>query len=257
MDRDRRTASLATLVFVVAQLVGQSGTAAVKPTKSPTETRAFPAAGIRIVHVSTVSGDVHVSSNSGGAEATLVATKREFGDACSFVAEVRDKTLFVEVKQTGFFKFIHDCRVDIALSVPRGVNVNAALGSGDLEVQGIRGELAYKVGSGDVRANGAFTSVDGKSGSGGVNLAGLLGGGSIVTGSGNMRLAYAKTPKTGLLDIKAGSGEAVVLMPKGSKVHANLRAGSGSLINEIGDDPKSTFELDMKAGMGDLRIQSL
>jgi DUF4097 and DUF4098 domain-containing protein YvlB len=97
--------------------------------------------------------------------------------------------------------------------------------------------------------------LEGKSGSGNISIKGLTAGGDLKTGSGEVSLVYKVPPAIGELSIKTGSGNVEILFPKSAKIRTSFSAGSGELINELGDSPNSKFKVSMTAGSGNLHIK--
>lgn len=218
-----------------------------------TETREFPLAGIDKVDLSNGSGTNQIVAVDAG-KAVVVAKKNHFDKNCKLTIEQRGSVLAVEVK-SGVGFGLTSCSVDLTLKVPRSVGVVAKIGSGELAINGTKGDLDFRSGSGAIKVDAEVTKVDGRSGSGAIAIKGLTGGGSLAAGSAGITLAYVSTPNQGELDIRTGSGDASVTFPKEAKIKTSFKAGSGTLTNELGDTPDSTFQVSMKAGSGSLHIK--
>lgn len=219
------------------------------------ESKVFESKGLIGVSVENTSGKVVISSTE-DAKVTVVATKNKFSDKCKMTVERSGNKLVIKVEKTSSFFSTEVCDVDFQVNVPKAVDLDLAAGSGDLTVNGIQGDLTFIVGSGDILANGTFKKIDGKSGSGNIAIKGLTGGGELKTGSGEIDLTYLVSSLNGELDLKSGSGDAMILFPKGTKVKTSYKTGSGELSNELGDYPEAAFKISMKAGSGDLKIKS-
>jgi DUF4097 and DUF4098 domain-containing protein YvlB len=219
------------------------------------ELKEFEAKGLTRVSVENTSGQVSISATD-GAKASVVATKIKFSDQCKMTLNRSDNRLMIKVEKTSGLLSKGECEVDFQVKVPKAVDLDLITGSGNLTIQGIQGDLVFKLGSGDVSANGRFRNIDGKSGSGRIALKGLIGGGELKTGSGDIDLSFATASLKGEFDLKTGSGNATVQFPKGAKVKTSFEAGSGGLSNELGDHPDAPFKLSMKAGSGNLKIGS-
>lgn len=219
------------------------------------ESKDFESKGLSGVFVENTSGKVIVSSVD-GAKSTVAATKNKFSDKCKMTIDRSGNKLVIKVEKTSSFFSTEECDVDFQINVAKTVDLDLAVGSGNLTVKGIQGDLVFKVGSGDIFADGAFKKIDGKSGSGKVAIKGLTGGGELKTGSGEIDLTYAVSSLKGELDLKTGSGDVTIMFPKGTKIKTSYKAGSGEMSNELGDNPKAAFKVSMKAGSGDLKIKS-
>lgn len=216
------------------------------------ESKEFDLGGISEVEVNNGSGDISITAVNSG-KATVTATKKQFGEHCKLTIEKKGKTLFVGVEKTGVFK--DECEVDFDITAPKAAMLDLDSGSGDIKVKGTSGDLNFNIGSGDIDVDAEVKKLDGKTGSGDVSIKGLTTGGNLKTGSGEINLVYDVAPALGELDIKTGSGGAEIVFPKNATIRASFMAGSGLLINELGDTPDSKFKISMKAGSGNLHIK--
>ncbi len=219
------------------------------------ESKEFEVKDLTGVSVENTSGKVFITETD-TEKAYVVATKNKFGDKCKSKVERSGNKLVIKVEKASSFFSTEECNIDFQVKVPKNVDLDIALGSGNLSVKGIHGDLAFKIGSGDILADGTFKKISGISGSGKVALRGLTGGGELKTGSGDMDLTYAGTSLNGELDLKTGSGRATILFPKGTKIKTHFKAGSGELSNELGETREAPFKVSMKTGSGDLKIKS-
>lgn len=216
------------------------------------ESREFDLSEISEVEVSNGSGDISITAVNSG-KATVMATKKQFGKHCELTIDKRGRTLFVGVEKAGVLR--DECEVDIHITTPRTAMLDLDSGSGDIKVKGTSGDLNFRIGSGDVDVDAEVKKLEGKTGSGDVSIKGLTAGGTLKTGSGEINLVYDVAPAPGELDIKTGSGDAEIVFPKNATILTSFLAGSGELINELGDTPNSKFKISMKTGSGDLHIK--
>jgi hypothetical protein len=218
------------------------------------ETQEFDSKDLNKVVIENKSGKVSVTASE-GAKATVLITKHKFSEECKLTVE-KDKTKLILKVKRGFFSSA-ECEVDFEVKVPKKVDVDTFVGSGNVDIQGVQGELEFWQGSGNYKADGEFRDVDGKAGSGSVDIKGLTGTGDLKMGSGNASLKFAKIPTSKTeFSMKVGSGDVDVLVPKGGKFKSSFKAGSGELTNEVGDTPDSPFTISMAAGSGNLKIHA-
>src|SRR3990167_346713 len=137
------------------------------------ETKGFDLIGISKIEVNNTSGVVNVTAVDTG-KATVIPTKKKFGDHCKMTIDKKGNTLLVEV--------------DFNITAPRSVVLDLDSGSGDLKIKGTRGDLSFGVGSGTVEVDAEVKNLDGKSGSGNISIIGLTSGGSLKTVSGQINL---------------------------------------------------------------------
>lgn len=218
------------------------------------ETKDFDAKDLKEIEIENSSGKVTVSGVD-GTKAEIQSTKNKFDDRCTLTIEKSGGKIHLKVKSKWSLT-THECDVDFDIKTPKSTNLNAVLGSGSITVRAVQGAFSFILGSGDVSADGTFKEISGKDGSGDIDIKGLTENADIRSGSGNIKLTYARTPVTGALELKTGSGNATVLFPKGAKIKTSFKAGSGQIVNELGDTPGADFEVSMKAGSGNLNIKS-
>lgn len=225
------------------------------------ETVEFDTADLLEVSIENTSGNVTVGTTD-TAKASVKTTKKKFSENCKLTVEKTGKKLSAIVGREKLFS-TDTCDVDIEVRIPKAAQAGKKplalalqVGSGEITIAQVTAELDFKIGSGTLAADGVFPNVDGLTGSGNVTIKGLTGDGAVKTGSGDISLQYAKAPAKGAVDLKVGSGNAILLLPKGTKLKSSFSAASGELTNEIGDTPKSEFKVKMTAGSGNFGIKT-
>ncbi|HEX2917019.1 MAG TPA: DUF4097 family beta strand repeat-containing protein [Edaphobacter sp.] len=132
--------------------------------------------------------------------------------------------------------------IDYDVTLPKGANINAATGSGDLTVDNVGATLKAQTGSGSVHATGIHGAatlgsgsgdvdlqqtgpgdVRAETGSGSVHLSGVNGGLKASTGSGDIEVAGQPTT-----DWKLSTGSGSIRMTLGNGAKFNLVADTGS-----------------------------
>lgn len=222
-----------------------------------TESKDFDGAGLANLKVKNSSGSVRVTT-SNDQKASVVADKVKFDKDCKIEMKRFGDDLLVSVEGSSWIGSLFsgkDCKVNFEIKVPQKIAANIKNGSGDVEVIGTHGAVEISVGSGNVAINAVSKEVNVKTGSGSVQIKGLAGNAFVKTGSGDIALAYAVAPLKAEVDVKTGSGNATLTVPSTTKLMADFKAGSGRLLNEIGDTANADFKVSMRAGSGDLTIK--
>lgn len=219
------------------------------------ETREFDSKNIRRVDVENFSGRIVVRGGN-GSKSTVKIEKIRFDKSCETEIVQKGDELQIEVERRGLSQD-GECEANIELQIPSDVKLELANGSGNISVEGTRGEVDFEVGSGDVSLNGRIDDLEGKTGSGSVNAKGLVGPAKLKSGSGDIHLIYGTIPLQGELEIRAGSGDAEVMLPAKTRLKTQAFTGSGSVRNEFGEDPGAPFRVSFKAGSGDLRLRKI
>ncbi|MCS6837439.1 MAG: DUF4097 domain-containing protein [Bdellovibrionaceae bacterium] len=145
--------------------------------------------------------------------------------------------------------------VDFELNVPSKVDVGLSVGSGNVSVAGVEGDLVFDLGSGDLKAQGGFSAVEGKLGMGNISINGLMGRGKVKLGKGRVELAYSNKAEKGDLEISTGMGDVDLLYPEKTQVDAKFSSGSGRFNCELENTPKAPFRVLMRSGIGNLSIK--
>lgn len=214
-----------------------------------TETQEFDAASVQSFEISNTSGDVKIRKTE-GVKMRVIAHKKKFEKGCVLEMKKAGAKVVVEVEQP----FRSTCDVDFEVFVPESADLELKTGSGDIDVNGTRGNIVFRVGSGNVKVEAIAKKIDGRSGAGALEAKGELGNVHLLTGSGNARLVYTKAPAGGEIDIKSGSGDAEVVLPKETKILTDSMIGAGKFYNELGDDKDAQFRISFKAGAGSMKI---
>ena len=240
-------------------------------------TRAFKVAGPTTVALANVSGRITVSA-AAGSEVRLEIVKRVRAateadakprlDATRVEIEERAGRIDVRTEHT---RGRHGASVDYTVVAPPDTALEIRSVSGDMSVQGIKGEVRAETVSGDVNATGLAREASLKSVSGDITIAsstldGQLGANSV---SGNVFIQGLKARRVDAAtvsgDVKLSGGacdQAQVHSVSGdvglSGVLANggryeLRSHSGDISFTV--DGKTGFEVEANSFSGDIKTE--
>lgn len=237
-----------------------------------TDNQVFDSKGLKKLELKNSSGDSKIATSTDG-KAYVSAEKVEFGSSCAITMNKEGGVLVVKVEKEGLFS-TGTCKVNFAVKIPESLALDLRTGSGAIAVQGTKGDIDFRTGSGNtdlnittakligrsgsgsVKASGSIGDADLKSGSGDIALSGLRGDAKVNTGSGDISLIYSTAPQKGQVELRSGSGNAVVSLPAKAKVLTQFRSGSGQLLNELGDTQGAPFVVSAKSGSGNLKIKT-
>lgn len=137
--------------------------------------------------------------------------------------------------------------IDYDVTLPKGSNIDAATGSGDLTVDNVGATLKAQTGSGSVRANGIQGTATLGSGSGDVELQ-QAGPGDVraETGSGSLRLRGVNG------GLKASTGSGDIEIEGHPATDWKISTGSGSIQMALGSSAR--FNLSADTGSGDVKV---
>jgi DUF4097 and DUF4098 domain-containing protein YvlB len=113
-----------------------------------------------------------------------------------------------------------DVSIDYTITVPVDAEIRATTGSGDLEINGLKGPANFTAGSGDIKASRIAGNVQVTAGSGAVELSEIGGQVQVTAGSGDITLDRIQ----GDIRLQTGSGALEVTDP-GGKLEANTNSG--------------------------------
>ncbi|HTD54943.1 MAG TPA: DUF4097 family beta strand repeat-containing protein, partial [Silvibacterium sp.] len=209
--------------------------------------------GTPTLNVSTGSGYVHVSPGSDNEVHIIghVHAGHGWGDWGSPEERVKEVVAEPPIEQSGNsitvgkHREYHNVSIDYDITTPKGTNLEAGSGSGDLKISDLGGSLKANTGSGSIEATGLSGRVVLETGSGDIH-ADMSSAPDVKaeTGSGSIRLRGV----TGGLYAQTGSGDIEISGQPGS--NWKLETGSGSVTLNTGSSAR--FTLDATTGSGSI-----
>ena len=247
-----------------------------------------------LLGIDTESGNIHVTP---GPVSTMHivghvhSSKSFFGGDGDAEGRVRQVVSAPPINQAGNIISVghnfheKDISIDYDIVTPRGTDLRAESGSGDIKVEDEGGPVQLKTGSGNIDATGLSDHVSLETGSGNIT-AGMLSARDVKaeTGSGNIALKNVQSglwahSGSGNVDVtgkplapwklETGSGD-IAAVTGGSPLTLNATTGNGNIVYESGSlKPSSSTseqhvmgeangggpELRAMTGSGNIRIQ--
>ncbi|MET8001214.1 DUF4097 family beta strand repeat-containing protein [Nonomuraea glycinis] len=182
------------------------------------------------LHVKSGSGDTVITETDGNA-IRVVETLQWRDSKPDAQHSVDGDTLFIRYDCAQSWG---NCSVNYKIEIPKGLQVDADAGSGDITLRSLTGPLNLTAGSGDVDASG-------------------LAGKKVVAeaGSGNIELKYTTAPDSA--ELEAGSGDVTLHVPDGA-YDVKTDVGSGEENVAVDKDPNSPRKLRLTVGSGDVNV---
>ena len=143
---------------------------------------------------------------------------------------------------------LRNVSVDYEITVPENTTVRTHSGSGNQNVEGIKGNVDLEAGSGDMQLSRLTGDLRFQTGSGNVRGRQLSGPARIKAGSGDIEVEEIGV---GDVDIRTGSGNITV-----SGVNGGFSAEAGSGDIRGNGTPKSLWNIRTGSGNVDLRVPS-
>jgi DUF4097 and DUF4098 domain-containing protein YvlB len=233
--------------------------------------RSFQVNGNVDLEVLTRSGDITVHNGSAG----TVSIHGKIHSGTSWFggdhkAEVDQLQSNPPIRQTGNsiridYINLNNISVDYDITVPENTAIRAHTGSGDQNVQGLKGNVDLESGSGDLQLAHLTGEMRFQTGSGNVRGRELDGPARVKAGSGDIDI---EEMGAGDVDIRTGSGNIVVNGINGGfhaeagsgDIHGkgfpknmwNVRTGSGNVNLNVPSD--AAFDVDISSSSGSVTL---
>jgi DUF4097 and DUF4098 domain-containing protein YvlB len=221
------------------------------------------------LEIQTGSGDIQIRRGGSGQVQVVgrLRAQRDFWSNQSAEERIRRIEMAPPIVQSGNMLRIGDqtsrdeyrnVSIGYEVTVPDDTRVRSRTGSGNLDVDSLRGPVSGRTGSGSIRIGQVGGAVDAISGSGRIEVLGTAGGLTASTGSGGIRARQVAgttkaTSGSGRIDVEfAGTGDGEFSTGSGSITVAGARgaldahAGSGTITVE--GNPASKWTLDTGSG---------
>lgn len=254
-----------------------------------TITKEFNSSKIAFLELKNTAGRIDIRGTD-SETSTVAADKIKVTPNCVIEIDSKDNALRIDVHDSSWIKK-DNCIVNLSVTVPKKISMNIRAGSGNIQIKDTNGKIDFLTGSsnieisaqapeltgrlasgnltingnmgnaqiesasGNMKINGTLGKSTIRSASGNVDLKGLTDNAEIVTASGNITVHYPKSFNANELSIKSASGNATILLPEDSRIATDFEAGSGRLLNEVGDTENPTLKIAFRSGSGDLKIK--
>lgn len=260
-----RHRAVRTLIFVLATSL--AGFASVIGTFD----RSFQVSGPVDLEVLTRSGDITVRNGASGAvsiHAKIHSSNSWFGG--DHKAEVQELQSNPPIRQNGNsiridYVNINNISIDYEITVPEETAIRAHTGSGNQNIEGLRGNIELESGSGDLKLARLTGDMRFQTGSGNVRGRELAGPAKIRAGSGDIEV---EETGAGDMEIRTGSGNINVSGINGGfhaeagsgDIHGkgvpksmwSVRTGSGNVTLSVPHD--AAFDVDVSSSSGTVTL---
>src|SRR5258708_400939 len=194
--------------------------------------RTFQVNGPVDLEVLTRSGDITVRNGAAGTvsiHARIHSGNSWFGgDRKQEVQELQSNP---PIRQNGNniridYVNLNNISIDYEITVPENTAIRAHTGSGDQNVEGLKGNIDLESGSGDLRLARLTGELRFQTGSGNVRGHELSGPAKIKAGSGDIEI---EERGAGDVDIRTGSGNITLRVPSDAGFDVDISSNSGTV----------------------------
>lgn len=132
--------------------------------------------------------------------------------------------------------FMSRCSIDYEVKVPDKAPVALGLGSGNIDLSGVSGDLKAQTGSGNVNVRDLSST----------NVV-------VRTGSGELDLSFTTAPMN--VELRTGSGNVTMWVPKGDNYAVGVTTGSGGQNVDVDTSQSSPRKILVQTGSGNVDLR--
>jgi DUF4097 and DUF4098 domain-containing protein YvlB len=198
--------------------------------------------------VKTFSGDVKVSTWSSSEVYVKIIGNEEAKENLDFKIENSDDGVDISIKKNSTDDF-SNLNLSIEIKTPQIYNADISTASGDLELNGLSGNIKMKTASGDIKTSETTGSADLKTAGGDIKSSDYTGdisvstaGGDITldgsngnvsgaTAGGNIKLIYSGTNSG--IKLTTSGGDIEISLPGDFAANCKLTTISGEIMSDI------------------------
>ncbi len=260
-----------------------------------TETKNGKNAASAVAASKTSASQAKVPNAGSKEEFSIQVTKHDWAEPCQLNFEKSEGRIELKIKKASE-ESPETCDSDIVIIAPASLALKIHQGAGDLLLSGLSSALELRVGAGDIQVqslakstltvdlgagnilfSGAADTIIAKIGNGDLRidqatigqLETKIGAGSVFVASskisksdvdlglGDLDMVLTAAPLDGYIRFSAGTGNAVLSLPKNSRVATEASTSIGTVENEFPAPADGGFQIRYKTAVGDLAVKAL
>jgi hypothetical protein len=235
----------------------------------------FTVTGTPRLVINDDSGAIHIHTGGSANTVNVQVTKHATGlgaNTDDMQVEYNQTGNTIDVTTHANGAFLGFKSVDLEITTPSTSDVEVHTGSGEVEINGVTGQMQAETGSGSIVANNISGDVTLRTGSGSIHANNMGGQVLLTTGSGEIEARHTALKGQSLLKtgsgsiqfegsidsqgsyrLETGSGSIDATLPGNSTFHLETSTGSGSVHNgfensDVGNTPRPTLSLSTGSG---------
>ena len=199
------------------------------------EERTFSYRGLVELQIDAGMFDLSIESASGN---EIFVEVRDIPRGISVLESKQGDSAHIHIRGRNSWLFRNHGTPRIIVSVPAAIGLDIEMGSGDMRLEGVRGDLRVQSGSGDIEIRDAGGAITVETGSGDLTVARTTGEFTLESGSGDV-------------DLERCSGRFSIDLASGRIEGDEIELRGDSLFSTASGD----IELRLRNGLDDLRYE--
>ncbi|MBI4239192.1 MAG: hypothetical protein HY696_12365 [Deltaproteobacteria bacterium] len=197
--------------------------------------RSFPASGVHTVRIAQREGLVQVTGLQHVDTITINVVNHKGGAKCLTDVDANRSGVFVVQARHGLLRGLQ-CDVDIEVTMPDTVALDADVGASTIRLAALRGNVRVKASTG--RIEGTLATSDAE----------------LQVGTGKVDVVWTEAPTRGRVAFSVATGRMDLAFPKETVAKMAVRHGVGRFENQLRTDPQAAFVIEGKLGVGAARL---
>lgn len=196
--------------------------------------KTIPAGTITVFMLEHTNGNVTIT---GTADSVIrITTHKVRGDNACYTAIDQDDTV-LDLQTARLDLMIEPCEVNATIALPKTMAIEAIVGSGNITVQNMTGNINVTMSAGTLTARGNFPLA------------------LFELGIGKLDATWETLPKPGAVTFDVGQGEVILNFPKGSAISTELNPGRATVATQVNDTSSASFNVFGTMRGGKILIQ--
>lgn len=196
--------------------------------------KTIPAGTMRLFLLEHTNGNITITGTT-DSDIHIQTHKVRGDDNCFSTVETTD--VLLDMQTTRLDLTVDPCVVDATITLPKTMEIDVTMGSGNVTVQNMTGNINVSVNAGTVTARGSFLNA------------------IFQVGVGKLDATWESVPKVSALTFDVGQGEVILNFPKGTAITTELDPGRAKVATHAYITEGVPFKVIGSMRSGNLAIQ--